>query len=129
MISIRSVTSVRTVRTKRSAKAFARGLRGGIGAIPGRADAAPGSMMTVWIDKAGRLTARPLTRADVADHVIGAVAVTAAALALLLSAVGWAASLVHPVPAGPLGGGLAGGRTPMGQQAVSSLARSEPSAF
>ena len=36
----------------------------------------------------------PLTRAGVADHVIGAVAVTAAALALLLSAVGWAASLV-----------------------------------
>jgi hypothetical protein len=64
------------------------------GQITGRADTAPGSMMTVWIDKAGRLTAPPPTRAAVAEHVIGAVAATAAALALLLSAVSGAASLM-----------------------------------
>ena len=50
--------------------------------------------MTVWIDKAGRLTVPPISRADIVYHVIGAAAVTAAALILLLSAVSWAASLV-----------------------------------
>jgi hypothetical protein len=64
------------------------------GEISGRTDAAAGSMMTVWIDKTGRLTTPPLSRADIVDHAIDAVAVTAAALILLLSAVSWMASLV-----------------------------------
>jgi hypothetical protein len=64
------------------------------GEIPGRADAAPGSRTAVWIDKAGQLTARPLSRTDVFERVIEAVAVTVAALILLLSAISWAASLV-----------------------------------
>ena len=50
--------------------------------------------MTVWIDKAGQLTARPLSRTDVFERVIEAVAVTAVALILLLSAISGAASLV-----------------------------------
>ncbi len=64
------------------------------GEITGRTDAVPGSTMTVWIDNAGRLTAPPLSRANVLDLVIDAVAVTAAALILLLSALSWAAWLV-----------------------------------
>ena len=64
------------------------------GEMAGSADAAPGSVTAVWIDKAGRLTAPPLSRAAVVDRVIEAVAVTAAALILLLSAVSGAASLV-----------------------------------
>jgi hypothetical protein len=62
------------------------------GEIAGRADAAPGSLTAVWIDKAGQLTARPLSRTDVWERVLEAVAVTAAALILLLSAISWAAS-------------------------------------
>ena len=64
------------------------------GEIPGRADAAPGSVVTVWVDKAGQLTVRPLSRIDVWERVLEAMAVTAAALILLLSALSWAASLV-----------------------------------
>jgi hypothetical protein len=64
------------------------------GEIPGRADAAPGSVVTVWIDKAGRLTARPLSRTDAWERATEAAAVTAAALILLLSALSGAASLV-----------------------------------
>jgi hypothetical protein len=64
------------------------------GQITPTVGAAPGSVMTVWIDKAGQLTVPPLSRGDIVYHVIGAVAVTAAALILLLSAVSWAASLV-----------------------------------
>jgi hypothetical protein len=64
------------------------------GEITGLAGAAPGSRTTVWIDKAGQLTAPPLSRADIRDRVIEAMAVTAAALMLLLSAISWAASLV-----------------------------------
>jgi hypothetical protein len=64
------------------------------GEIAGRADAAPGSLTAVWIDKAGQLTARPLSRTDVWERVLEAVAVTTAALILLLSAISWAASAV-----------------------------------
>jgi hypothetical protein len=64
------------------------------GEITGRAGAAPGSVVTVWIDKAGRLTRPPLPPADVAAHVIAAMAVTALALTLLLCAVCRVASLV-----------------------------------
>ena len=64
------------------------------GEIAGRADAAPGSLTAIWIDKAGQLTARPLSRTDVWERVLEAVAVTAAALILLLSAISWAASAV-----------------------------------
>ena len=64
------------------------------GEIAGRADAAPGRLTAVWIDKAGRLAARPLSRIDVLERVIEVVAVTAAALILLLSAISWAASAV-----------------------------------
>ena len=64
------------------------------GEITGRADAAPGSLTAVWIDKAGQLTAPPLSRTDVVDRVIEAVAVIATALILLLSAISWAASAV-----------------------------------
>ena len=62
------------------------------GEITGRADAAPGRLTAVWIDKAGQLTARPLSRTDVVEGE--AVAVTATALILLLSAISWAASAV-----------------------------------
>jgi hypothetical protein len=62
------------------------------GEIVGRSDAVPGSVVMVWIDKAGRLTAPPLSRTDVWERVIEGVAVTAAALILLLSALSWAAS-------------------------------------
>jgi hypothetical protein len=48
------------------------------GEIPGRADAAPGSLTAVWINKAGQLTTGPLSRTDVWERVIEAVAVTAA---------------------------------------------------
>jgi hypothetical protein len=44
--------------------------------------------------QAGQLTARPLSRTDVWERVIEAVAVTAAALIVLLSAISWAASAV-----------------------------------
>ena len=64
------------------------------GEIAGRSDAAPGSLTAVWIDKAGQLAARPLSRIDVVERVIEAVAVTAAALILLLAAISWAASAV-----------------------------------
>jgi hypothetical protein len=64
------------------------------GEITGRSDASPGSLTAVWIDKAGRLTVPPLSRTDVVDRVIEAVAVTAAALILLLSAISWPASAV-----------------------------------
>ena len=64
------------------------------GEIAGRAHAAPGSLTAVWIDKAGQLTARPLSRTDVWERVLEAVAVTTAALILLLSAISWAASAV-----------------------------------
>jgi hypothetical protein len=64
------------------------------GEIPGRADATPGRLTAVWINKAGRLTAPPLSRTDVVERVIEVVAVIAAALILLLSAISWAASLV-----------------------------------
>lgn len=64
------------------------------GEITGRAAAAPGSVVTVWIDKAGRLTHPPLPRADVADQMHAAMAVTALALTLLLCAVCRVASLV-----------------------------------
>ena len=64
------------------------------GEIAGRADAAPGSLTAVWIDKAGQLTVRPLSRTDVVERVLEAAAVTATALILLLSAFSWAASLV-----------------------------------
>jgi hypothetical protein len=57
----------------------------------------------VWIDKAGQLTARPLSRTDVWERVAEAVAVTTAALILLLSAVGWAASLVLDPTGWPAG--------------------------
>jgi hypothetical protein len=66
----------------------------GTGEIAGRADAVPGSLTQVWIDKAGRLTAQPLSRTDVWERVIEVVAVIAAALILLLSAISWAASAV-----------------------------------
>lgn len=64
------------------------------GQIAGRADAAPGSLTAVWIDKMGQLTARPLSHTDVWERAIEAVAVTAATLILLLSAISWAASTV-----------------------------------
>jgi len=64
------------------------------GEITGRAGAVPGSFVTVWIDKAGRLTHPPQSRANVADHVIAAMALTASALTLLLCAVCRVASLV-----------------------------------
>jgi hypothetical protein len=64
------------------------------GEITGRSNTAPGSLTAVWIDKAGRLTARPLSRTDVVERVIEVVAVIAAALILLLSAISWAASAV-----------------------------------
>ncbi len=64
------------------------------GEIAGRADAAPGSLAAVWIDTAGQLTAPPLSRIDVWDRVIEAVAVTGAAVIVLLSAISWAASVV-----------------------------------
>jgi hypothetical protein len=57
-------------------------------------NAVAGSTMTIWIDAWGRLTHAPLSRAAVVDHVIGAAIVTPAALALVLCAVGLAASLV-----------------------------------
>jgi hypothetical protein len=64
------------------------------GEIAGRSDASPGSVVMVWIDKAGRLTTPPLSRSAVWERVSEAVAVTAAALILLLSALSWAASLM-----------------------------------
>ena len=64
------------------------------GEITGGPDAAPGSMMTVWIDKAGRLAHPPLPRADVVAHMIAAMAVTALALTVLLCAACRVASLV-----------------------------------
>ena len=65
-----------------------------IGSGGRRAYATLGSLTAVWIDKAGRLTAPPLSRTDVVDRVMEVVAVIAAALVLLLSAISWAASLV-----------------------------------
>jgi hypothetical protein len=64
------------------------------GEIAGHADAVPGSLTAVWIDKAGRLTARPLSRTGVWERVIEVVAVIAAAFILLLSATSWAVSAV-----------------------------------
>jgi hypothetical protein len=64
------------------------------GKITGGGEAVVGSIVTVWIDEKGRLTGRPLSRADVADHMIGVAVATTAALALLLCVVGWVVSLV-----------------------------------
>jgi len=64
------------------------------GEITGAGQAVAGSIVTVWIDETGRLTHPPLSRADVAGHVIGVAVATPAALALLLWAVGWVVSLV-----------------------------------
>jgi hypothetical protein len=61
---------------------------------PARSPAAPCSLTAVWIDKMGQLTARPLSHTDVWERAIEAVAVTAATLILLLSAISWAASTV-----------------------------------
>jgi hypothetical protein len=54
--------------------------------------AAPGRVVTVWVDASGRLAHPPLTHADVVDHVIGAAIITPAALTLMLCMAGWAAS-------------------------------------
>jgi hypothetical protein len=54
--------------------------------------AAPGRVVTVWVDASGRLAHPPLTHADVVDHVIGAAIATPAALALVLWVAGWAVS-------------------------------------
>jgi hypothetical protein len=64
------------------------------GEIAGHADAAAGSLVPVWIDKAGRLTGPPLSRVGVVDRVTEAAAVTVAAIILLLSAINWSASQV-----------------------------------
>lgn len=64
------------------------------GEITGSGQATAGGIVTVWIGETGRLTGRPLSRADVVDHVMGAAVATPAALALLLCFVGWLASLV-----------------------------------
>ena len=53
-----------------------------------------GGIVTVWTDAAGRLAHPPLSRADVAARVIGAVVATVGILALLLGATGRVVALV-----------------------------------
>jgi hypothetical protein len=54
---------------------------------------AVGSTVTVWIDRFGRLAHRPLTRAEIVDHAIGAAVATLVVLALLLGLAARAASM------------------------------------
>jgi len=57
-------------------------------------DAVAGSIVTVWIDKRGRLAQPPLSRAEVADRAMCAAIATPIVLALLLAAVGGLVSFI-----------------------------------
>jgi len=77
-LSVRWTSPARTTRT---------------GETMGTTKVVPDSTITVWIDGHGRLTHRPLSRADVISRAIGAALATPLALALLLAVILRAESL------------------------------------
>lgn len=59
------------------------------GYVPAPARTAAGSVVTVWLDRAGRVELPPLTSAQASDRVIVATVTALAALAMLLAGLPW----------------------------------------
>jgi len=65
-----------------------------LGEVPAPAGAAEGSVITVWLDRAGKVQLPLLTAAQARDRLIGATVTVLATLALLLAGLAWASKRV-----------------------------------